>query len=258
MQLMNIFKQKFVKLLLPVFVVVVFAANSQAGVFEPLQPVTNKEDSSVSTEQPAENYEKQINNEQTEPTDFGLFPGLEYCEVSSPVVDTKTLQGGTTLLRRETKLMEGKLKFLGGDLPIKLCPVEVISTANPLLKAGDSVDFVVAEDVFLEKNIVVKKGTKVSGLILSLVENTYHGAAAEIVIGQFEIKEKGNRLYNIKGVIEKKGSTHEKAINNWSYFIGPAVFWIRGGETKLTPEKDQYTLYIGDYVQTEEAPIEGL
>ena len=111
---------------------------------------------------------------------------------------------------------------------------------------------------FHDKNLVVKKGTKVTGLILSLVENTYHGAAAEITIGQFEIKEKGNRTFNIKGVIEKKGSTHEKAINNWSYVIGPAVFWIRGGETKLTPEKDQYTLYIGDYAQTEETPIEGL
>ena len=231
-----------------------FASYAQAGVFAPLQPVPEPEEPEEAAEQPAE---VPVNNNQPTQTDYGLFPGLQYYGVSSPVVETRTLQGGTTLLRRETKLMEGKLMFMGGDLPIKLQPAEVISTANPLLKAGDTVNFIVAEDVFHDKNLVVKKGTKVTGLILSLVENTYHGAPAEITIGQFEIKE-NNRTYNIKGVIEKKGSTHEKAINNWSYIIGPAVFWIRGGETKLTPEKDQYTLYIGDYAQTEETPVEGL
>lgn len=256
MQLMNIVVRKSVKLLLFwALVSAFFASNAHAGVFAPLQPVPEPEETE---EQPVDNPEVQINNEEPAPADYGLFPGLQYYGVSSPVVETRTLQGGTTVLRRETKLMEGKLMFMGGDLPIKLRPAQIISTANPLLKAGDTVEFVVAEDVFHDKNLVVKKGTKVTGLILSLVENTYHGAAAEITIGQFEIKEKGNRTFNIKGVIEKKGSTHEKAINNWSYIIGPAVFWIRGGETKLSPEKDQYTLYIGDYAQTEETPIEGL
>ena len=255
---MNIEKRKSVKFLLSALAVLFFASNVQAGIFAPLQPVAEPEETTEAAEQPVDNPEIPVNVNQPAPADYGLFPGLQYYGISSPFFETKTLQGGTTLLRRETKLMEGKLMFMGGDLPIKLRPTEVISTANPLLKAGDTVEFVVAEDVLHDKKIVVKKGTKVTGLILSLVENTYHGAAAEITIGQFEIKEKNNKTYNIKGVIEKKGSTHEKAINNWSYIIGPAVFWIRGGETKLTPEKDQYTLYIGDYAQTEETPIEGL
>ena len=78
------------------------------------------------------------------------------------------------------------------------------------MKAGDTVEFVVAEDVFHDKNLVVKKGTKVTGLILSLVENTYHGAAAEITIGQFEIKEKGNRT------LDRKSTRLNSSHNNQS------------------------------------------
>lgn len=255
---MNIVVSKSVKFLIYALAILFYASSVQAGVFAPLEPVAEPEQTEEASEMQVDENEVPINNEEPANVDYGLFPGLKYYGVSSPVIETRTLQGGTVLLRRETKLMEGKLMFLGGDLPIKLTPANLITTSNPLLKAGDSVEFVVTEDVLHDKNVVVKKGTKVNGLVLSLVENTYHGSPAEITIGQFEIKDKNNRTFNIKGVIEKKGSTHDTAINNWSYLIGPAVFWIRGGETKLLPEKDQYTLYIGDYAQTEETPIEGL
>lgn len=180
------------------------------------------------------------------------FGGIPYFGGMRPVVETRTLQGGTLLERRDIKQIQGKVAFIGGDVAVIVKPVYKISTANPLLKVGDYLDFVVVEDVFHNEKLVLNKNTKIKGMVLKLEDNDYHGKSAEITIGQFEIPGSSGENVALKGTVNKKGETHEKVINYASYLIGPAVFWIRGSELKLLPEKEQYTLYIGDYAKIEE------
>lgn len=211
--------------------------------FAPLVPVKeNVVQPAESTETPAVNTLQDYKIPQEVPY-FGGMP---------PVVEQRTLQGGTLLERHEIKRVAGKVTLLGGDIPVKVKPAFKISTSVPTLKVGDYVDFVVAEDVFHNEKLIMQQGTKVKGLVLKLDENTYMGKPAEITIGQFEIPNKYGDPISLKGTVNKKGNTHTNWISSTQYFIGPAVFWIRGGEVKLTPNADSCTLYIGDYTVSED------
>ncbi len=156
-----------------------------------------------------------------------------------------------TPLMVETPVMEAKVRAVAGEFPVKVRPAKKISTSDPLLKEGDYVEFQVVEDAMITADFGLKKGEIVKGLITKLVDNGFNGSQASIVIEQFEIiRDSGEKLYLI-GEIKKTGANHDKAIESSNYILGPAAFWIRGGEVHFDPEKDVFTIYLNNIGQAE-------
>ncbi len=156
-----------------------------------------------------------------------------------------------TPLVEETPIMEAKIRAVAGEFPVKVKPAKKITTSNPLLKEGDYVEFEVVEDAMITADFGLKKGEIVKGLVTKLVDNGFNGSEASIVIDQFEItRESGDKLYLV-GEIKRTGSNHDKAIESSNYILGPAAFWIRGGEVHFNPEKDVFTIYLNNIGQAE-------
>lgn len=116
-----------------------------------------------------------------------------------------------------------------------------ISTSNKLLQEGDTIEFKVSEDVYVNSKIYLNKDEKVSGVITSLEPNAFACKEAVIYAENFKVKNTEGKMVNVNGVIEKKGRTH------WMFTqILPFLpEFVRGGEAHILP-KERYTLYLED------------
>ncbi len=143
-----------------------------------------------------------------------------------------------------SSVMEVGISTLDGEAPVRITPLKKITTSNPLLKEGDFVEFVVVSDVKITDNFQLNKGEKAVGMITKLVDNGFNGDVATVLIDQFEIKRESGEKYLFHGQIKKEGKNHDKAIGAYNYVLGPAAFWIRGGEVQMKPKRDTYTIYM--------------
>lgn len=127
-----------------------------------------------------------------------------------------------------------------GEAPVTLIPAYKISTSNVNLREGDPANFIVAQDVYANAKIVLKKGQKVTAVITGLEDNDILAKPASIYIENFKTRDTNGKDVNLKGIVYKKGNEHRLVID----FI--LSDWIRGGEAHILPEKDQFILYLED------------
>lgn len=170
-----------------------------------------------------------------------------------PVITEQPLINSHVLpeLKKETPIMEGKVQTLDGEAPVKIRPSSKISTSNPLLKEGDYVEFEVAEEVVISDDFTLNKGEKAIGLITKLEDNAFNGEPASIVVDQFVITRDTGVKFYLRGEVEKKGQSHNSAVVGYNYILGPAAFWIRGGEIHFNPDKDIYNVRLHNLRQVE-------
>lgn len=125
-------------------------------------------------------------------------------------------------------------------IPVSIKPTENITTSNPRLQEGDNLNFVVTEDVFLNSKIYLKKDETVSGTITSLEKKDFLYKPALIYVENFVTKNIHGQKIKLDGIIYKKGNDY------WmiTQFIPVPLFTLKGGEVKISPQKDIFTLYL--------------
>ncbi len=132
------------------------------------------------------------------------------------------------------------LSFTGisyaSDIPVKVTPNSIITTASrkSSIMEGDSVDFRVLEDAGY-----LKKGDIITGLVTNIEDNGFNGKAAEILIENFQFKNK-----KLKGYVYLKGSSHKKLAEFTEYNLSEAPSFIRGGEVIARPDECDFILYL--------------
>lgn len=127
------------------------------------------------------------------------------------------------------------------DLPVNVYTPVKITTSNRLLQEGDTIEFKVAEDIYVNSKLYLTKDEKVTGVITSLEPNAFGCKEAVIYAENFKVKNTTGKMVNVNGIIEKKGRTH------WMFTqILPFLpEFIRGGEAHILP-KERYTLFLED------------
>ena len=131
---------------------------------------------------------------------------------------------------------------LAKDVEVKITPLQKISTSNVCLKSGDNADFIVFDDVYIGSNKVINKGEKVSATITALDDNGFNSQEASVYIENFFVNTVDKKRVKLDGVILKKGKDH----SIYTQFIPVLFVYIRGGEVQIKPEKDVFTLYLGE------------
>jgi len=126
---------------------------------------------------------------------------------------------------------------LAKEIPVKIKPIYKITTSNALFTEGDSLDFVVAEDVLINSKVYFNKGQKVIGIITSREENDYLVTPAKLYIENFRTQTAQGKPIKLSGFIYKSGNKHDEIME----FFNPE--FIRGGEVQIKPEKDEFTIY---------------
>ncbi len=125
-------------------------------------------------------------------------------------------------------------------IPVQIKPVEKITTAGSKVQEGDVVDFVVLSDVYQDSKLYIKNGEKVSGTITNLKQNNFLYEPAEIYIENFYTKDTKGKSVKFDGVIYKKGNDFGLI----TQFIPFPCFALKGGQVRLKPNKDIFTLYL--------------
>ena len=132
------------------------------------------------------------------------------------------------------------------EIPVKVVPDSIISTSGGNLQEGDSINFVTAEDIYLDSKLYIKKGEKVSGVITNLVNNDFTCQNASIYAENFKTKNVEGKSIKLIGIIHKDGRNHSYVTqyipdNPMSTSL---FFFIRGGEAKIVPQKDSFILFL--------------
>ncbi|MCM1009728.1 MAG: hypothetical protein NC390_02460 [Fusobacterium sp.] len=110
---------------------------------------------------------------------------------------------------------------------VEITPVEKITTSNDKFLEGDYVDFK-----------VVGSDKLVRGLIVKYEENGFGGKEAVLVIDQFRAVNSNDKY---SGTLSISGNQHNGAAAVLG--LGEIGEYIRGGEVKIIPDKDIFTIW---------------
>ena len=126
------------------------------------------------------------------------------------------------------------------EIPIKIKPIQKITTSNLSLQEGDSLDFAICEDVLINSKLHLKKGAQVQGVITELEDNDYVLKPAKLYIENFRTTTASGMPVKLKGIVYKSGNEHQ--------VFGEFLIFdlLRGGEVQIKPRKDEFTLYTED------------
>lgn len=124
------------------------------------------------------------------------------------------------------------------DIPVKIKPMQKITTSDLNLIEGDKVEFATSEDVFVNSKLYIKKGQKISGCITSIVPNGFLVEPATIYIENFRTIDVNKNSVKFKGIIYKSGNDHDEITE---FFMSN---FLRGGEVQIKPKKDEFTIYV--------------
>lgn len=110
---------------------------------------------------------------------------------------------------------------------VEITPVEKITTSNDKFLEGDYVDFKVVDSDKL-----------IRGLIVKYEENGFGGKEAVLVIDQFRAVNSDDKY---SGTLSLRGNEHNGA--GAVLDLEEIAFYIRGGEVKIIPDKDIFTIW---------------
>ena len=96
-------------------------------------------------------------------------------------------------------LISGQTVFAAQKTPIKIVPAENISTCYDEIQTGDKLLFQVKNDVYVDKQLIFKKGANVIGYVNFFCENGWGYDNAEITLNKFQLRINGFEMLKTKG-----------------------------------------------------------
>ena len=128
------------------------------------------------------------------------------------------------------------------NVEVKILPAVKVTTSNRSLMEGDVARFTVSNDVYKGSKLLIKKGEKVEGVITKITPNDFYSIPATVYIENFKTKTVDGKQLKLTGFIDKSGNPHEMIME----LITLVANVVRGGEVQIKPEKDVYTLFLGE------------
>lgn len=150
-------------------------------------------------------------------------------------------------------LLSGFMPVFAEKIPIKITPIQVISTHHDETEIGDWIDFEVVDDVYVDDVLVFKKGTKVIGIVDFVHPNGWLGDAAEVNFKKFVTVDSKHKKVEISSPVLLNGNVLVKdqpkqytigVLNNIANLIvGPVFIFVRGSEIYLEPDTKTFALF---------------
>lgn len=125
-------------------------------------------------------------------------------------------------------------------IPIKISPLEPISTAYDETEVGDSIPFFVVEDVYKNDKLFIKKGTTLYGTVDFVKENGWLGDHAEVEFKVFRVRNAQGKLSTFNSELLLTGANTLKWFNpGWKRFFNYCTIIFRGNEVDINPNTSE-------------------
>lgn len=128
-------------------------------------------------------------------------------------------------------------------IPVKITPLQLISTHHDEIETGDYITFVVVNDVYANGNLYIKKGTLVDAFVDFFHPNGWAGDNAEIKINSFETTDVNGKKLTINYPIDMNGN-NLKHNDIKQYLSWVFTNLIRGSEICIEPDTNIYNIFI--------------
>ncbi len=167
---------------------------------------------------------------------MGIVPAIEL------------IRGGeVNLIPQKTELTVFLNNSQKPDIPIKISPIQRISTTHDETEINDKLKFIVENDVYKNNKIYIKKGSTIYGIVDYVSDNGWSYDNAEINIKYFKVKTQDNKILTINSPITINGfeilKYKGKRFLQFFNYIGANY---RGKEVEIIPQQDniKYTLWL--------------
>ncbi len=121
-------------------------------------------------------------------------------------------------------------------VPIRIAPLEPISTAFDETEVGDRIPFAVVQDVYKNGKIFIRKGTTIYGTVDYVKENGWVGDNAEVEFKTFRVRNAEGKLTTINSELLLTGFNTLKWYNpKWKRFFNYCSLIFRGNEVDINP-----------------------
>jgi len=154
-------------------------------------------------------------------------------------------------------LLVSILPTFAEKIPVKISPIQIISTHHDEVEVGDSIRFMVVKDVLLNGKLFIVQNSSVIGVVDHVRPNGWGGDSAEVDFKTFYCRDVDNHRITINYplVINGKAEIANKArdvsdytvtkiatfINGWFYYVS---FVFRGAEIFVEPDTKIYNIFI--------------
>lgn len=143
-------------------------------------------------------------------------------------------------------------------IPVKISPIQVISTNYDEIEVGDYINFEVIKDVYVNDKLYIKEGTTIKGLVDFIHPNGWGGDSADIVFKTFYTKDANEKKVTIPCKLELNGKAEmansarsvgsNVSVRFTTTFIHPVFvylgFIVRGAEISVEPDTTIYNIFI--------------
>lgn len=143
-------------------------------------------------------------------------------------------------------------------IPVKIAPIQVISTNYDEIEVGDLINFEIVKDVCINDKLYIKKGTQLKGLVDFVHPNGWGGDSAEVVFKAFYVTDINDKKITISSPLKINGKTEmanssrsvssNVIVNFTATFIHPVFvylgFIVRGAEICVEPDTTIYNIFI--------------
>lgn len=145
-------------------------------------------------------------------------------------------------------ILSGLIPAFAEKIPIKIAPIQVISTHHDETEIGDWIDFEIVDDVYAHDELFLKKGTRVIGIVDFVHPNGWLGDAAEVSFKKFVTVDSKHKKVEIISPVLLNGNSLLKdqskqcLINSFNNLL-PVFIFVRGSEIYLEPDTQTFALF---------------
>lgn len=128
-------------------------------------------------------------------------------------------------------------------LPVKITPLQVISTNHDEVEVGDWIGFEAVNDVYVDGYLYIKKNTYIYGFVDFVHPNGWANDKAEICINKFYLTDINNKKCEINSrlKIETILCAKPSIKDSFNYYV---LGTFRGAEIFIEPDTRTYNIFI--------------
>lgn len=128
-------------------------------------------------------------------------------------------------------------------IPIRIAPIQVISTNNNEVEVGDLIEFEIVDNVYKDGSLYLKKGGRIFGIVDFVHPNGWLADAADIKIKYFKTVDINNKKIEIICPININGNKLVKKDVKECILLVSSIF-TRGHEIYIEPDSQIFNIFI--------------